>query len=106
MTPGILDYFPLAKIRPVQEEALVGVFNAFESGKKFVFLEAPAGVGKSACAVALSRYYRSSYVVTLTKQLAAQYCRDFKDARELKGRGNFDCHRLEDIGGSCETGVL
>lgn len=105
MSSDILDYFPLAKIRPVQEQALVGVFDAFEAGKKFVILEAPPGVGKSSLAVSLARYYRSAYILTLTKQLQAQYRNDFTDARELKGRSNFDCLRLQDVGGgSCEVG--
>lgn len=101
---GILDYFPLAKIRPVQEQALLEVFAAFEAGKKFVILEAPPGTGKSPLAVALARYYRSAYILTATKLLQRQYVDSFTDARELKGRSNFDCVRLTDIGGSCESG--
>ena len=56
--PGILDFFPLERIRPVQKQALLEVFTAFQMGKKVVILEAPPGVGKSSLAVALARYYR------------------------------------------------
>lgn len=105
MSSDILDYFPLEKIRPVQQQALLEVHAAFESGKKFVILEAPPGVGKSSLAVTLARYYRSAYILTQTKQLQAQYAKDFADARELKGRGNFECARVADVGGgTCDTG--
>ncbi len=106
MSDDILEYFPLPKIRPIQEQALLEVFAAFASGKKFVFLEAPPGIGKSALAVALARFYRSAYILTKTIQLQKQYVADFKDARELKGRSNFDCYKLDDLKtpGSCELG--
>lgn len=102
--PGILDFFPLERIRPVQKQALLEVFTAFQMGKKVVILEAPPGVGKSSLAVALARYYRSAYILTLTKMLQAQYVESFSEIQELKGRSNFACARLEDIAGSCEAG--
>lgn len=100
--PGILDYFPLAKIRPVQEQIITEAFAAFESGKRFVIVEGPPGTGKTACAVTLARYYRSSYIVTITHQLQSQYMKDFSDAVELKGRPNFTCAKSFS---TCEVGA-
>lgn len=101
----VLSHFPLPKIRPSQEQALVEIAAAFDAGKRFVIFEGPPGVGKSGVAMALARYYKSAWVVTLTKMLQAQYKRDF-EITELKGRPAFECHRLKEEGGTCETGAI
>ena len=54
------SFFPFDSIRPNQKRALDDIDQALKSGYKFIFLEAPTGFGKSAVAVALSRFLGSS----------------------------------------------
>ena len=109
----ILDHFPPGfSPRPLQADVLTKVEAAFDSGKRFVVVEAPPGTGKSHIAATLARRYGPTYICTLTKQLQAQYLKLFEGigARELKGRGAFTCtHPDETRGGvsseiSCEIG--
>jgi Rad3-related DNA helicase len=65
--------------------------NAFLEGKKFVFLDAPTGIGKSAIARALIEELSSGMVATSTKQLQDQYLTDFPEFKKLVGRSNFRC---------------
>jgi Rad3-related DNA helicase len=86
------DYsLPFPGWRPFQLEALTALESAArESG--VLFLDAPTSFGKSAVAVGLiNRSGGSGIVLTGTKQLAAQYCRDFGDACEIRGRANYPC---------------
>ncbi len=104
MAARILDHFPSGYTpRPIQVDILERVAAAFDSGKRFVLVEAPPGVGKSLCAVTLAGAYGPTYILTLTKQLQAQYTNEFTPigARELKGRSDFQCPRCGD---DCEIG--
>ena len=65
--------------------------NAFQEGKKFVFLDAPTGIGKSAIARALIEDFHDGMVATSTKQLQDQYLTDFPEFKKLVGRSNFRC---------------
>lgn len=106
MSSTILSHFPLSSPRPRQEKVLLEIESALKSGYKFIFLEAPTGFGKTPVAIAMARYLGSSHICTATKDLQAQYRRDFPFISEVKGRGNFPCIVKEDMGldESCEYG--
>jgi len=106
------DFDPLSKFpsttktpRLTQAEAIRRVYAAFQSGKRFVVLEAPTGSGKTHLAVNLARIYGKTWICTLTKSLQTQYSSepDFRPFRlfELKGRAAYHCDRAND---SCEYG--
>ena len=80
--------------------------SALKSGYRYIFLEAPTGFGKTPVAITMARYLGSSHICTATKDLQAQYRRDFPFVVEVKGRGNFPCIVKEDMGldESCDYG--
>jgi Rad3-related DNA helicase len=78
-------------MRDKQQKTLEEIEQALKSGFKYIFLEAPAGFGKSPVAIALARYFGSSHICTATKDLQAQYSRDFPFIRQVKGKSNFIC---------------
>lgn len=106
----VLKVFPLEKPRDIQVEAIRQVVTHFNAGCKYVVLEAPTGVGKSAIGLAFMRAMGdSSYLLTLTEQLQDQYVTDFGEhgLKTLKGRGKFKCHGLSggaNGGGTCADG--
>ncbi|MDP8941306.1 MAG: hypothetical protein M3M84_02045 [Thermoproteota archaeon] len=85
-------------MRDKQEKILGEIEQAIKSGFKNIFLEAPAGFGKSPVAIALARYLGSSHICTATKDLQAQYSRDFPFIREVKGKSNFICIIKDEMG--------
>lgn len=89
----IKENFPFyPNFREGQEWALEQISHAFESGKRFVLLEAPTGSGKSALATALSNSADGAYILTIQKFLQDQYMRDFEvDMVDLKGRNAYPC---------------
>jgi ATP-dependent DNA helicase DinG len=95
---SIQSYFPHPYMRDKQEKILGEIEQAIKSGFKNIFLEAPAGFGKSPVAIALARYLGSSHICTATKDLQAQYSRDFPFIREVKGKGNFLCIIKDEMG--------
>src|ERR671931_2212274 len=74
--------FPFKDIRPKQEQVLKDVAAAFNSGIKYVILEAAPGFGKSPVAITLALSLGSCYICTSTKNLQKQYLRDFRFLRE------------------------
>ncbi|MBA3977953.1 MAG: ATP-dependent DNA helicase [Nitrosopumilus sp.] len=100
------SFFPFDSIRSNQDKVLGEIDQALKSGYKYIFLEAPTGFGKSAVAVALSRFLGSSHICTSTKDLQTQYSKDFPYLYEVKGRNNFPCIVKEDMGikESCDYG--
>jgi ATP-dependent DNA helicase DinG len=95
---SIQSYFPHPYMRDKQEKILGEIEQAIKSGFKNIFLEAPAGFGKSPVAIALARYLGSSHICTATKDLQAQYSRDFPFLREVKGKSNFLCIIKDEMG--------
>jgi len=93
-------------MRDKQRAVLLDIESAVKSGYTNIFLEAPTGFGKTPVAIALARYLGSSHICTATKDLQAQYRRDFPFVFEVKGRGNFPCIVKEDMGldESCDYG--
>ena len=85
-------------MRDKQQKTLEEIEQALKSGFKYIFLEAPAGFGKSPVAIALARYLGSSHICTATKDLQAQYSRDFPFIRQVKGKSNFICIIKDEMG--------
>lgn len=93
---NLIDYFPIGghvkAPRPLQAAVLNEMDKVFRSGKKFILVEGPVGCGKSAIAVALSRAFQFSHLITPRKSLQDQYFEDFSDHVVLmKGRGSYPC---------------
>jgi Rad3-related DNA helicase len=95
---SLQSYFPLPNMRDKQQKILEEIEQAIRSGFKHIFLEAPTGFGKSPVAIAMARYLGSSHICTATKDLQAQYSRDFPFIREVKGKSNFTCIIKDNIG--------
>jgi Rad3-related DNA helicase len=70
---------------------------AFNSGYKYIILEAPTGFGKSPVAIAIAMTLGSSYICTSTKDLQSQYSKDFPYLKVAKGKNNFPCLVKEDF---------
>ena len=69
----------------------------FNSGYKYIILEAPTGFGKSPVAITIAMSLGSSYICTSTKDLQTQYSRDFPYLKVAKGKNNFPCLVKEDF---------
>ena len=76
---------------------LTEISDAFNSGYRYVLLEAPTGFGKSAVAIALALRLGSSYICTSTKDLQTQYFNDFSYVKAAKGKNNFPCLLKQDF---------
>lgn len=86
----IIENFPFPHARKNQLELITEILDAFESGKRYVILEAGTGTGKSAIAATLGQILQPAYILTMTKQLQRQYADEFGYA-QVKGRNNFLC---------------
>ncbi len=95
---SILTYFPFQQMRERQRSTLLEIESAIKSGYRHIFLEAPTGFGKTPVAITMVRYLGNSHICTATKDLQAQYRRDFPFVFEVKGRGNFPCIVKEEMG--------
>ena len=107
-------YFPFDSIRDEQKKAIEFALDAYESGKRYVLLEAGTGIGKSAIAITISRYLENhggqtvddtgvittgAYVLTTQKVLQQQYVDDFGQGtgrgknllRSIKSASNYTC---------------
>jgi len=111
------SYFPFGAIRDQQREAIEFALREFESGKRFVIIEAGTGVGKSAIGVCISRalsswlphkdeYKRGAYFLTTQKILQEQYLDDFGGCKgpmtSIKSSSNYQCkyHKKQSCGES------
>lgn len=108
-----IKYFPLKVPRQEQIESINFVLEKFKSDKKFVILEAPLGIGKSAIAVAVSNYFydkihnetnKSAYIITTQKILQEQYVRDFPYIANVTAKQNYQCQNRA-IGVTCDMGL-
>ncbi len=73
------------------------IYDAINSGYKYIILEAPTGFGKSAVAITLALSLGSSYICTSTKDLQTQYSKDFPFVITAKGKNNFPCLLKQDF---------
>jgi ATP-dependent DNA helicase DinG len=96
-TSELIRNFPFASQRHNQEKILNEICNAFNSGCKYIILEAPTGFGKSPVAIVVARTLGSSYICTATKDLQTQYSKDFPYLKVAKGKNNFACLVKEDF---------
>lgn len=78
--------------REGQRRAIEFALETWNSGKRFVVLEAPVGSGKTAIGMTLARFMRDSYYLTATKQLQDQLIGEFGDEIvEVKGKNAYPC---------------
>ncbi len=91
LTPCSLGIAGFDAFRPAQIAALERIAA---SDARVVLVQAPTGSGKSLIARAAGAVLgmHATYCST-TKQLQAQFCRDFPDAVELRGRANYSTAR-------------
>jgi Rad3-related DNA helicase len=91
LTPQALGIAGFDAFRAVQVETLERIA---ESEARVILVQAPTGSGKSLIARAAGAVLEmpATYCST-TKQLQAQFCRDFPDAVELRGRSNYPTAR-------------
>ncbi len=94
---NVLNNFPFTSKRYNQKSVLSQICTAFNSGYKYIILEAPTGFGKSPVAIATAMTLGSSYICTSTKDLQTQYSRDFPYLKAAKGKNNFTCLVKEDF---------
>ncbi len=78
------------EIRPHQVDAIQETVEAFRSGKKAVYVDAPTGSGKTLIAEIVRRELNDKTLyVCSDKSLMDQFKRDFPYAKLLKGRANY-----------------
>ena len=88
--------FPFGEPRQQQVDVINFTLNAFiNDQKRFVILNCPTGIGKSAIAITVARYldqaeHGDAYVLTTQKLLQEQYVRDF-GIKNLKSSSNYRC---------------
>lgn len=80
--------------RANQEEAIQFIL---ESHKRFVFLEAPTGSGKSLCAMTAGVAMGGVTYSVHSKVLQNQITQDFPEAKSLFGRSNYPCKANPDV---------
>jgi Rad3-related DNA helicase len=111
------QFFPFSRMRDQQKRAIEFAIDTYESGKKYVLLEAGTGLGKSAIGITIARYMESyapvvknedgepmtgAYVITTQKILQEQYMSDFGPAsgkgliRTIKSSSNYKCQFYTD----------
>lgn len=93
MSENIMDYFPLATPRDKQVAALSAIQRVMDSkATSNIILESPVGAGKSAMALAITRYLGTGHIITTQKHLQNQYFEDFSEHLvTMKGRNSYPC---------------
>lgn len=89
----IKKHLPHDTARYGQIAAIRFALEAWDSGKKFVIIEAPTGSGKSCIGLTLAGFHNWSYYITIQKILQTQIINDYArvDMVELKGRNAYPC---------------
>jgi Rad3-related DNA helicase len=103
----LIKFFPHQNIREIQQQALYKCAEFLNNDKKYLILELPPGVGKSAIGMTIARYFKnknkSTYYITPQKILQDQYANEFKDIAIIKGKKNYRC--LHDPFLTCDYGA-
>ena len=100
-------YFPFNEVRPEQEKAINFIINNIvENKKRFIICNYSTGVGKSAIAVTVAKYFAENvdngecdpggYFLTTQKILQEQYIRDFSQDDgmvSVKSAASYTCKR-------------
>ena len=84
--------FKHRQLRAGQKQALLRYHFFNQSDKKFFFLNAPPGSGKSLLGMLLLPPFRGVYLCS-SKYLQDQILHDFPEAKILKGRSNYQCKK-------------
>ncbi|WP_460009160.1 helicase C-terminal domain-containing protein [Methanobacterium movens] len=109
----MLDHFPSGMI-PRKEQITIfkKIAGGIAEGYHFFLLDAGTGIGKSAIAATLAKYFGQAFITTVTKQLQDQYTQDYPYP-VFKGRSNFLCkealafNKNKDCDeGICQTNVI
>ncbi len=88
--------------REHQEEAIKEILNQMENGKKFIFLDAPVGSGKSLINLLVAKT-NSGYITSPFVNLVNQYKNDIYGGKfnglgkVIMGRNNYDCVYLQEV---------
>ena len=86
------------KLRPHQVRAISQVQAHYNDGKKYVFLDAPTGSGKTVIAEYVRQLNQWQAVYTcMTKSLQNQFTTEFDYAALLKGRNNYPSEKLPHV---------
>ena len=94
--------FPFSEPRHSQRDIIEKIVSLYESGKKYIILNAPTGIGKSAIGLSLAKYFGNAYILTSQKVLQEQYYKDFGIPKVL-GKSNYQCQQNFQL--SCELGA-
>lgn len=89
-----LSHYRSSPFRQYQKEAIEYVL---ESDKKFIFLEAPTGSGKSIIGIISAMCKNGANYSVHSKTLQHQITRDFPEAKSLFGRANYECTHNPDL---------
>ncbi len=96
------------KPRKEQLEILDFFSDSVKSGKKFITIDAPTGIGKSYAIMMMIQWFLDNKdpnakfdILTNTKLLQTQYIKDFPFLNSLKGKENYYCRQHKC---SCDEG--
>jgi len=106
-----VEFFPFDTVRVIQERSINYILETFKT-KRFSICELPAGSGKSAIAITVSKYIErhyatenrnASWVLTTQKILQKQYSEDFPWMSNIWSKSNYQCTTR--YGVSCQFGL-
>ena len=89
-----------ASARPQQRYAIEKAIDAYNSGKRYVIINAPTRIGKSGISYAIANYFGTAYFLTVQRILQEQYKHDF-NMPTISSKKNYWCRRMFDC--RCST---
>lgn len=101
MTDNWLQFFPFEKPRKEQIDAINFAIEQFKTNNNVV-LEASTGIGKSAIAITLAKYYKKAWLITTQKILQTQYTNDFDWLPTVWSKESYECTARPGV--SCRFG--
>jgi len=97
----VINNFPFTEFRTHQKRIINEITEAFNSGIRWILLEAPTGFGKSPVNIAFCRILKSFYT-SPQNILLDQIKNDFGDLALIKGRKHYPC--VEEYLKNCDVG--